>query len=172
MLTSPLLWPLILCISLFSTCTTWLFCCLNWLEAISFCLKFFFCLPLLPSLLFSLLFSESQYFLLMVEFQWFLIALSVLPGNSFAMRAHWLPNIWWAWYIMSSSCSVHALFLILGFRWLCHRSRHCFPILPLRWRAISVHFLAPYLFTNSITFSSSYKKKLILNFSYRKFRLE
>lgn len=29
-----------------------------------------------------------------VEFQWFLIALSVLPGRSLAMNDHWLPYLW------------------------------------------------------------------------------
>lgn len=33
----------------------------------------------------------SSYFFLMAEFQWFLIALSVRPGNAFAITAHWLP---------------------------------------------------------------------------------
>lgn len=62
-----------------------------------------------------------------------------------------------------SSCSVQALFLIFGLRWLCHRSRHCLPMRPLRWRAITVHFLAPYLLTSSITFSSSCEEQIICN---------
>lgn len=54
-----------------------------------------------------------------------------------------------------SSSSVHAVFLIFGFKWLCHRSRHCLPMRPRRLRAISVHFFGPYRATNSMTFSSS-----------------
>ena len=36
--------------------------------------------------------SCSSYFLFMVEFQWFLIALSVRPGMSLAILAHWFPH--------------------------------------------------------------------------------
>jgi hypothetical protein len=42
-----------------------------------------------------------------------------------------------------------------GLRWLCHRSRHCFPILPGRCSAIKVHFEGPCLSTNFFTKSSS-----------------
>lgn len=71
----------------------------------------------------------------MVEFQWFLIALSVRPGRSLAISAHLLPSCLCASISMLSSSSDHASFLIEGLRWLCHRSRHCLPILPC-WRAI------------------------------------
>lgn len=70
-----------------------------------------------------------------VEFQWFLIALSVRPGRSLAISAHLLPSCLCASISMLSSSSDHASFLIEGLRWLCHRSRHCLPILPC-WRAI------------------------------------
>jgi hypothetical protein len=36
---------------------------------------------------------KSLIFLLIVEFQWFLIALSVLPGRNFAMMAHLFPRL-------------------------------------------------------------------------------
>lgn len=70
----------------------------------------------------------------MVEFQWFLIALSVRPGRSLAISAHLLPSCLCASINMLSSSSDHASFLIEGLRWLCHRSLHCLPILPC-WRA-------------------------------------
>lgn len=70
-------------------------------------------------------------FLLIVEFQWFLIALSVLkckrsnmysnlPGSSFAISAHLFPSRWCASNIFLSSSGVHASFLMSGFKWLCH----------------------------------------------------
>lgn len=148
---------------------------------ISFLNTFIF-LFLLPSADLS---PPSSYFRLIVEFQWFFIALSVLkfdsgerviranarehlvegvsqprdesyrPGNNLAIFAHWFPHDWWAWYISLSSSSVQAVFLIFGFRWLCHLSRHCFPIRPFNCLAISVHFLGPYFRTSSTTFSSS-----------------
>lgn len=42
----------------------------------------------LPRLLLLSDAASSSYFLFMVEFQWFFIALSVLPGISFAILAH------------------------------------------------------------------------------------
>ncbi|MFS7958076.1 hypothetical protein Hanom_Chr07g00673931 [Helianthus anomalus] len=42
---------------------------------------------------------------LRVEFQWFLIALSVLPCKSFAINAHLFPWIAWALIIILSSAS-------------------------------------------------------------------
>lgn len=99
--------------------------------------------------------SSVSYFLLIVLFQWFFIALSVLPGSSFAIFAHWFPTLRWASTMILSSASVHAVFLMPGFKWLCHLSRHCLPIRPFRCRAINVHFFGPYRSTNSTTFSSS-----------------
>ena len=54
-----------------------------------------------------------------------------------------------------TSSSVQAVFFISGLRWLCQRSRHCFPIRPFRCLAMRVQRFGPYFFTNSITFSSS-----------------
>lgn len=48
-----------------------------------------------------------------------------------------------------------ASLLIPGFRWLCQRSLHCFPILPGNCEAIKDHFFAPYFFTSDNTFVSS-----------------
>ena len=42
-----------------------------------------------------------------VEYQWFLIALSVLPGSSLAISAHLLPNFFCASNIIRSSSGVH-----------------------------------------------------------------
>lgn len=103
----------------------------------------------------ELLPSSASYFRLIVLFQWFLMALSVRPGKSFAILAHWFPTRLCASTMTLSSSSVQAVFFMPGFRWLCHLSRHCLPILPLRCRAMSVHFFGPYLSTNSTTFSSS-----------------
>ena len=51
-----------------------------------------------------------------VEFQWFLMALSVLPGRSFAISAHLLPKLLCASRIVRSSSSVHGVFLMSGFK--------------------------------------------------------
>ena len=121
-----------------------------------------------------------SYRFFIAEFQWFLIALSVLkrrnehwmtheykchndtctknagrssslaidtlsylPGKSLAILAHWFPNWSWAWVKSLSSSSVHGDLLMLGSRWLCHRSRHCLPIRPFKCLAIRVHFFGP-----------------------------
>jgi len=55
-----------------------------------------------------------------VEFQWFLIALSVRPGRKCAMRAHALPNAPCRSASTRSSSRVHSPRLMLGSRWLCH----------------------------------------------------
>jgi len=44
---------------------------------------------------------------------------------------------------VASSSAVHASFRIAGSSWLCHRSRHCLPLRPGRYLAISAHRLAP-----------------------------
>lgn len=63
--------------------------------------------------------------------------------------------ILWASIIAKSSSSVQRSFFMSGFRWLCHLSRHCFPILPGRYSAIFDQFLGPFLFTSLMTISSS-----------------
>lgn len=49
-----------------------------------------------------------------VEYQWFLIELSVLPGSSLAISVHRLPNLRWAIEIWRSSSSVQGSFRIAG----------------------------------------------------------
>ena len=90
----------------------------------------------------------SLILLFILEFQWFLIVLSVLPSRRFAISAHLLAWSLFKRYKIHSSSRVHAvLLLITGFKWLCHLSRHYFPILPGRWLAITVHFWGPSKFT-------------------------
>jgi len=43
-----------------------------------------------------------------------------LPGKNLAISAQRLPICLCSWYIIRSSVSVHADFLISGLRWLCH----------------------------------------------------
>ena len=61
----------------------------------------------------------------------------VLPGKSLAMSHHRFPFSRWASNMMRSSSGLHFSFLILGSRWLNQRSRHCLPIRPRRWLAIT-----------------------------------
>mmetsp|Transcript_21975 Transcript_21975/g.44706 ORF Transcript_21975/g.44706 Transcript_21975/m.44706 type:complete len:436 (-) Transcript_21975:379-1686(-) len=65
-----------------------------------------------------------------VEFQRFLMALSVRPGRSLAISAQRCPNRPCASMSRASSSAVHLSFLTLGSSWLCHRSRICFPFRP------------------------------------------
>ena len=82
------------------------------------------------------------------EFQWFLILLSVRPGRTLAISAHRFPITWWCKNSNQSSYSFHADFLMAGFRWLCHLSRHCLPSRPGKWIAMEVHFWGPNLSTS------------------------
>ena len=93
------------------------------------------------------LYPFCSYLRRMLEFQWFLIALSVRPGSSFAISAHLLPHSRHAVTITASSASVHGPLLMSAHKWLCHRSRHCFPSRPFSASAITVHDLAPCRFT-------------------------
>ena len=90
----------------------------------------------------------SLILLFMLEFQWFLIVLSVLPSRIWAMSAHLLALSRLMMYKIHSSSLVHgACLLIIGLRWLCHLSLHCFPILPGRWFATTVHLCGPSILT-------------------------
>ena len=83
-----------------------------------------------------------------VEFQWFLIVLSVRPSRILAISAHRLPSSQFNKNkIHSSSRDQEAFLLIMGFKWLCHLSLHYLPILPGKWFAIYVHFYGPLIFT-------------------------
>ena len=91
------------------------------------------------SILSNFLFISSVFFYIL-EFQWFLIELSVLASMTLAISAHLFPNLRCSKYRIHSSSWLQLSFLIFGFRWLCHLSQHCFPILPGRFSAIEVHF--------------------------------
>jgi hypothetical protein len=109
-------------------------------------------------------------FRFIVEFQWFLMWLSVLPGRSLLINAHLLPYMRYAWINVISSSSVHLSFLMSGFRWLCHLSLHCFPIRPLKCLAISDQFLGPFIVTNFVSLSSSSSVHMPLtNFGFNTF---
>lgn len=101
------------------------------------------------------LWARSGIFFFMDEFQWFLIELSVRPSRYFAISAHLLPLPSWNKKRIHSSSSLHTFFLIRGFKWLCHLSRHCFPIHPGRCSAIAVHFQGPAFSTRRVTSLSS-----------------
>jgi hypothetical protein len=63
----------------------------------------FFAIPLNSALDSTSCWFCSLRFLLMVEFQWFLMELSVLPGRHLAMSAHLLPNLY---YTTGTSCEL------------------------------------------------------------------
>lgn len=64
---------------------------------------------------------SSAFFFFMVEFQWFLMELSVRPGSILVISAHLLPWAVCARNSTHSSWGIHSTFRMLGFRWLCHR---------------------------------------------------
>mmetsp|Transcript_31164 Transcript_31164/g.72864 ORF Transcript_31164/g.72864 Transcript_31164/m.72864 type:complete len:350 (-) Transcript_31164:914-1963(-) len=90
-----------------------------------------------------------------VEFQWFLMALSVRPGRSLAISAHLFWRVECASMSRRSSSDDHRSFLTLGSSWLCHRSRICLPVRPGRWTASADQDLRPCFLTSSMTISSS-----------------
>lgn len=98
---------------------------------------------------------SSTFFFFIVEFQWFLMELSVLPGSIFVISAHLLPWAVWARNSTHSSCGIHSIFRILGLRWLCQRSRHCFPKRPSTNLAMKDQRCGPYFSTNLRTKLSS-----------------
>ena len=103
---------------------------------------------------FSVSDSISELLVFMMEFQWFLMVLSVRPFSTFDISAHLFVCSLFYRYSTSSSSNVQEDFLTLGSRWLCHLSRQDFPFLPGKWSAIYVHFCAPSLLTRYISFSS------------------
>jgi len=74
-----------------------------------------------------------------------------LPGSSLEMSAQRFPSSRWAWHTMRSSSSVQLLFFTVGFKWLCQRSRHCFPLRVCRCLAMSDQRFMPYFWTSSMT---------------------
>ena len=100
-----------------------------------------------------------------VELNLFLMWLSVLPGKNLAISDHLFPNFLCNSTICKSSSRVHLFFLMSGFKWLCHLSRHYFPIRPGRCWATLLQFLAPCFPTNSarIRSSSSLQGPLIID---------
>jgi len=89
------------------------------------------------------------------ELKRFLIALSVRPGRLFAISHHLLPWSLCIWRMIRSSSNDHFSLRMLGSRWLCHLSRHYFPILPGRAAAMVLQFLAPCSWTMDLRISSS-----------------
>ena len=93
--------------------------------------------------------------LLRFELKRFLMALSVRPSTYLAMSHQRLPCTKCSFTISMSSSMVHLRFVIFGSKWLCHLSRHCFPIRPGRLLATWVQFLAPCETTILVKISSS-----------------
>ena len=71
-------------------------------------------------------------FFRIVEFQRFLIELSVRPGSIWEILDHLVPYCSTSAMTLASSSGVHSSLLTVGHRWLCHRSRHCLPTRPSR----------------------------------------
>ena len=94
---------------------------------------------------------NSTFFFFMVEFQWFFIELSVLPGSILVIYAHLLPWAVCAKKRVHSSWGIHSILRMLGLRWLCHRYRHCFPKRPSTNLAMKDHRCGPYFSTNFLT---------------------
>ena len=93
--------------------------------------------------------------LLRFELKRFLMALSVRPSTCLAMSHQRLPCTKCNLTMSISSSTVHLRLVMLGSRWLCHLSRHCFPMRPGRLLATWVQFLAPRVVTIWVKISSS-----------------
>jgi len=109
--------------------------------------------------------SGSRFF--MEEFQWFFMALSVLPMRNWVISAHLFPLRRWHKNNSHSSSSHQESLLIRGFKWLCQRSLHYFPILPGMCCAMNVHFYGPCYSTSLITNLSSSSLQGILRALFR-----
>ena len=115
-------------------------------------------------------YASTGIFFFILEFQWFLMLLSVLPSRYLAISAHLLPFPLWYRKSIHSSSSDHEFFLIFGFKWLCHLSQHYFPILPGKCSAIAVHFLGPAFSTSIVTsLSSSSVQGPLISFGFKTF---
>ena len=103
------------------------------------------------------LYSDSIFpiFFFIVEFQWFLIVLSVLPGKNLHNKLHLLPYFLCIKYNIISSSLDQEVLLTVGHKWLNHLSLHCFPILSGKKDDMYDHFSGPYFSTNNIKFLSS-----------------
>mmetsp|Transcript_31721 Transcript_31721/g.94279 ORF Transcript_31721/g.94279 Transcript_31721/m.94279 type:complete len:200 (+) Transcript_31721:537-1136(+) len=89
------------------------------------------------------------------EFHRFLMALSVRPGMSLTISAHFVPCSATACRISRSSSSVKFSFFTSGERWLCQRSRHCLPLRSGISSAICAHCCVPFAPTKSLSLWSS-----------------
>ena len=104
--------------------------------------------------LFAWIFDLSLHLLAMITCQWFFTALSVRPGNCFAITAHLLPWIRWQARSLSSSSSVKGLLLILGSNWLNHLNLQLFPDLIYNfWVSYQSKSYLIFLFLQSIYIS-------------------
>jgi hypothetical protein len=98
--------------------------------------------------------NMDKHLRLRVEFQWFFIALSVLPESKRAMVAHLFPNLAWALIMVSSSSGVNARCSTCGESWLHQRSLQDFPERPGIDLLIKDQFLGP-CFSRSLCNNSS-----------------
>lgn len=99
--------------------------------------------------------DDEEYLRLSVEFQWFLMALSVRPESRRAMVAHLLPNLAWARRMVSSSSGVKGRCSTCGESWLHHRRRHDLPDRPGMDLLMSDQLRAPWRPTSRCSASSS-----------------
>lgn len=107
-------------------------------------------------LVFSLSFAAWRQRRRYVEYQWFLIALSVLPGSNFAISAQRLPSRSCAARMSCVSSARHGALSMLGSKKLSHRVRHCLGVRPGSNAAILAQRLVPHSRTKRrITASSS-----------------
>jgi hypothetical protein len=98
---------------------------------------------------------DAEYLRLSVEFQWFLMALSVRPESNLAMVAHLFPNLAWARRMASSSSGVKGRCSTCGESWLHHRRRHDLPDRPGMDLLMRDQLRAPWRPTRRCSASSS-----------------
>ena len=99
--------------------------------------------------------TKRSNLLLNEAFQWFLTALSVRPGSILLISAQRLPRLWCSTSMVLTSSTVKGAFETAGSSWLCHLSRHCFPVLPGMAAAMVGHLLGPLAWTSLVSSASS-----------------
>lgn len=119
-------------------------------------------LNLLPSLS-----SRKGIFFFIMEFQWFLVWLSVRPGSFLDISAHLFPCTLCNKNSIHYYSYDHSSLFIDGSKWLNHRYRHCFPWRSGKYLAICVQFLGPILPTKStISWSSSLSHGFLMSLGF------
>ena len=105
--------------------------------------------------------SKSPFRIFILQFHWFFIVLSVLPGKYFEMEDHFFPKAFTHKARIQYSWISHSFLFTPSLKWLCHLSLHCFPVLVFIFDAISAQLQAPFSLMISFSMLSSTALQLV-----------